>query len=242
MGGPSSLQELQGRAEQRRHVRGRRLAAVLLQQGEHDGFVPGEARPAADPLEHPEQAAVQEGLDHRRMHVILAAGGGAVPQAQRHLLDRGDHCRLRVLRRLRGPCRSQQRRRLHRARPGAEVLGREVLPHGLAHVGVHVPRADGFRGPFLVVVLEQLVAGDIAALTDDAGQARVLHLDRVGDPALPLEAEVEALPDDFYVLVAHGSEPVRLVLLHVGRVPDADERRLQQAHHRGQHLLPGEPG
>jgi len=185
---------------------------------------------------------VQEALHHRRVHVVLAAGGGAVPQAGGHLLDRGQNRRPRLLGRLRRPRRRQQRRRLHGPRPGAEVLGREVLPHALPHVGVHVPGADGPRRSLLVVVLEQLVAGDVPTLADDAGQAGVLHLDGVRHPALPLEAEAELGSHHPHVLVAQRGEPVRLVLLHVGGVADADEGGLQQTHHRGQHLLPRQPG
>src|SRR5262249_61758927 len=56
----------------------------------------------------------------------------------------------------------------HRARPRAEVLGRELLPRDLAEVGVDVARRDGVALTLVVHVLEQLVAGQLLALPHDA--------------------------------------------------------------------------
>src|SRR5438874_1098268 len=60
-----------------------------------------------------------------------------------------------------------------RPSPGAEVLGGDVLVGGLAQILVHLVRPDRVLLALVVEILEQLVAGQIAAPLDDAREATV---------------------------------------------------------------------
>ena len=73
--------------------------------------------------------------------------------------------------------------------PGAEVLGGELLAGDLAEVVVHVGRVDRVGLAVVVDVLEEFLAGQVAAALDDPGEPAVVQVDRVLDAALAPEPE-----------------------------------------------------
>ena len=93
--------------------------------------------------------------------------------------------------------------------------------------------------PVLVHALEQLVARQLLALPDDPGQPSIRDIDDVPLSALAAELEAEARPLDRDVPVPQGRQAERAVLLRILDVPDPDQRGLEEAHDRGEDLLPG---
>ncbi len=88
-----------------------------------------------------------------------------------------------------------------------------------------------------VEVLEEHVTGQGVALGHDGGQPAVADRHHVVLAALAPEAEVDHVAGDGDVPVAQRGQAERAVRLRVLLVPDADQRRLEQADQRGQHLL-----
>ena len=82
-----------------------------------------------------------------------------------------------------------------------------------------------------------MLAGDILALLDDAGQLAVAQVDLVLHAGLAVEVERDRRALDVDVAVAHRGQPVRFVLFRVLVVADADQRRFQQVHDRRDDLL-----
>jgi hypothetical protein len=175
------------------------------------------------------------------MDVALAADGFGVSEALGHRFDRTHDIALRLRRRR----ARRQRRELvggeHGPGPGAEVFRGEILAAGVAHVGVHVRRVDHLPLAAGVDVLEQLVSRNVAAGFDDAREARVVEIDRVPDSALPAELEADGSARDFRVLIAHGRQTERFIVLRVLLVADTDERLLEQLHDGGEHLFSRKP-
>jgi len=92
-----------------------------------------------------------------------------------------------------------------------------------------------------VDVLEQLIAGNLAAGLDDAREARVAEIDGVADAALAAELEAHGPPRNFRVLIAQGRQAKRFVVLRVLLVAHTDQRLLEQLHDGGEHLFPRKP-
>ncbi len=171
------------------------------------------------------------------MNVVLAAGGRPIAQRAGHVLDHLHHVAPRGRLALRRAERRQRRRGHHRPTPGAQILGRELFARRRAQVVVHVTGADALPLPILIVVLEQFVAGNVAALADDARQAAVAHVDGVLLAALADELEADGRPLDLHVLVAQRRQAVGAVGAGVLDVADANVGQLHQPQHRGQHLV-----
>ena len=172
------------------------------------------------------------------MDVAPAGDGGRVPEpfgGLPHRLHDGALGRTTV-----GLERPQRPVREHRARPGAEVLGREVVPADLAEVGVDVLGADVADLAGVVDVLEQVLTGKVLAARDDPAQPPVRHLDTVPLSGLADEAEPQRRAIDLRVAIAERGQAERLVEPGVLLVADPDERDLQQPDHGGQHLLAGQ--
>src|SRR5216117_1863074 len=179
--------------------------------------------------------AHQAGVD-----VVLAAHGARVAEAFRHGVDRADHIALGFALALRRSQRKKLPRREHRARPGPEVLRRDVPAGDLAKIGVHVVRRDGLALAGGVDVLEQLLPGQVLALLDDAGEAPVGDRHRVIDSALAAEAEEQFRALDLDMALAQGGEAEGAVLARVLVVAHADQRLVEQHHHGGEDLAPRE--
>ena len=76
------------------------------------------------------------------------------------------------------------------------------------------------------------------ALAHEAYEAPVVDGDLMLGAAFAAEAEQElAIAHELHVAVAQGRQPKRLVGAGVFLVPHADERSLQEAHHRSEHPL-----
>src|SRR5258706_5123468 len=184
--------------------------------------------------------ALEIGAHQSRVNVVLAAHGARVAEALRHGVDRADHVALGFALALRRPQQEKLPRREHRARPGPEVLRRDVPAGDLAKIGVHVVRRDGLALGGGVDVFEKLVPRQILALLNDAGEAPVGDRHRVVDSALAAEAEAHFCALDLDVAVAQRGESEGTVLARVLVVAHADQGLVQQHHHGGEDLPPGE--
>src|ERR1700704_5285660 len=184
--------------------------------------------------------ALEIGAHQSGVNVVLAAHGARVAEALRHGVDRADHVALGFALALRRSQHKKLPRREHRARPGAEVLRRDVPAGDLAKIGVHVVRRDGLALAGGVDVLEQLLPGQVLALLNDAREAPVGDRHRVIDPALPAEAEEQFRALDLDVTLAQGRETEGAVLARVLVVAHADQRLVEQHHHGGEDLAPRE--
>jgi hypothetical protein len=89
----------------------------------------------------------------------------------------------------------------------------------------------------LLLVLEQLVARQLAAAPDDARELRIVELHLMLLAALAAEMETDAGAPPRHVAGAQRGEPVGTVFARIAFVADADEGPLEQAHHRGNHLV-----
>src|SRR5882724_5933479 len=182
--------------------------------------------------------ALEIGAHQSGVNVVLAAHGARVAEALRHGVDRADHVALGFALALRRPQQEKLPRREHRARPGPEVLRRDVPAGDLAKIGVHVVRGDGLALAGRVDVFEELVPRQILALLDDARQAPVGDRHRVIDAALAAEAEEHFRALDLDVTVAQRGESEGAVLARVLVVAHADQRLVEQHHHGGEDLAP----
>jgi hypothetical protein len=217
------------------------LARAPAQEGQDGRLVhPGAAAraPRRDLL------ARQVPVEDRGVDVALAADGDRVAQAARHLRDGGHHVSLARRGRRRRDQGGERPRRQHRPRERSEVLGAEDLALGIrggqAYVLVDVVRAHSLAAAPLVEVLKQLVAGHVPATPNDARQPGIGQLDLVRLAALAPKVKPQPGPRDVDVAVAQRRQAVVLVGADVFAVPHADQRALEQPHHRGDHLLAGE--
>ena len=94
----------------------------------------------------------------------------------------------------------------------------------------------------VVEVVEELVAGDVAAGFDDAGEAAVGEVDGVLDAGLAFEVEGEAGAVDVDVAAAEGGEAEGVVFAGVGFVADADEGGFEEADDGGENFFAREAG
>src|SRR6267154_1224641 len=166
--------------------------------------------------------ALEIGAHQSGVNVVLAAHGARVAEALRHGVDRADHVALGFALALRRPQQEKLPRREHRARPGPEVLRRDVPAGDLAKIGVHVVRRDGLALSGGVDVLEQLLPGEVLALLDDSREAPVGDRHGVIDSALAAEAEEQLRAPDLDMTLAQGGEAEGAVLARVLVVAHAD--------------------
>ena len=127
-----------------------------------------------------------------------------------------------------------------RSRPSPEIFGAEILLSDLPDVMVHVAGVDGPRFSVVVQVLEEFVTGDLGAALDCRGYAPVLDLQLPLLARLAREIEPQDTASDCHVLATHGGQAVGLVLLGVFGVADPDQRLLEKADDRREHLLAGQ--
>ena len=90
---------------------------------------------------------------------------------------------------------------------------------------------------FIVHVLKQLVAWQVAASLDDSRQAHIVQIDRMSDAALAAELEPYVGSLHHGVPIAHGRQTDGSVVARVLLVADSDERLLEQLNGGRQYLL-----
>src|SRR2546423_14459698 len=176
------------------------------------------------------------------MDVARARDRARVPEAAGDLVDRGDDVppALSLAVERAGP--RERARREDGARPGTEVLRREVVSRDLAEVRVHVVGIDRVRRAISVGVLEEVLSRQLVELVDDARETAVGHVDLVGDTALAPEPETDLRPSDRDVVVSQRRQSERAVPLRVLVVADPDESLLEQPDDRRQYPLARETG
>src|ERR1051325_9056543 len=129
----------------------------------------------------------------------------------------------------------------NRTGPGPKILSREIRLGDLAEVLVHVARVDGSLLTIVVDVLEELLTGQILAVLHDPGEFFVLQIEGEPDAALSAKRKMDFFPLNLDVLVAHGCEAERAILLRVFFIADADQRGLEKFYDRGNDFFARQP-
>src|SRR5207245_9190209 len=175
-----------------------------------------------------------------RVYVIFPADLARVAKARRHGVDRLGDVAGGFAAAGGAPHVPRFGRGEHGAAPGAEVLGADVAPGERAQIGIDVIRGDRLALAGGVEVLEQLLAGQIAATLDDVRKARLGERDDVLDAALAAEAEAQRRAVDLHVAAAQRGQAVRAVGARVFVVADADQRLAEERDDRGEELPPAQ--
>src|SRR5438105_6969783 len=89
----------------------------------------------------------------------------------------------------------------------------------------------------LVEILEQLVAGKVAASLDDAGEPGIVDVALATQAAFAAKAEMDMAAFDRDMAVAQGGQSIALVVSGVFAVADPEQSQLQQPHDGRQNLL-----
>lgn len=89
----------------------------------------------------------------------------------------------------------------------------------------------------LVDILEQLRAGQVVAVLENAREPLVTDHFVMQDAVLATEIPHDASIFEAHVIIAQGDQPQAVVLLRILRVADARQRELHQPNHRRQNLL-----
>jgi hypothetical protein len=175
------------------------------------------------------------------MDVTLPADRLRIAQPLCDRFHRAQYVLLRLGGRLTGSTCDQQFGRQNGTGPGAEVLRRVLLAGDRAQILVDIRRVDGAADPLVIVVLEQLIAGNVAACLHYACEPAVVEVHLMFDAALPAKDESYSRPTHLHMPIAQCCQPKRMILLCVLVVPDANERLLEQLHGGPQHFFPCEP-
>ena len=93
----------------------------------------------------------------------------------------------------------------HRRRPSTEVLGRDVATGDLAQIAVDLLRRDVSEPARLVDIFEQLRAGQVVTVLEEARALRVGHHLVMQYAVLATEIEHDAPAFDAHVIVVQGS-------------------------------------
>ena len=189
-------------------------------------------------MRHGEAQAV--GLQQRGVHVVLPTHGARVTEPLCHRVERPHDVPVRFTTARRTPHRPEFHGSQHRASPGAEILGRDVATGDFSKIGVHVVRRNGLTLLGGVQVLEHFLPRQIPAPLNDAGEPGVGDGHGVFDPALAPEAELQQGPVDPHMPSAQSRQPEGAIGAGVFVVAHANERLVQQPHHRGEELAPGQ--
>ena len=175
------------------------------------------------------------------MHVAFSANRRCVAEAGRDACDGGAHIPFRMRRTVEALDLPQRQRRQDGSRPGAKILGGDVLSGDLPEIRVHIGRGDILLRAVVIDILQELLAGQLLAGLDDLGDAAVLDRERPLLAALADETEADLRSVDRHVAVLERREPVTLVLLGVVIVSNANQRRLQKMHDGRKDFFPQKP-
>ena len=118
----------------------------------------------------------------------------------------------------------------HGRRPRAKILGCEILAADLFQVCVDTGGRHITAVSRVVQVLEELLARQVAACTNDAGEPAVVETDFVTLAALASKLKADRRPCDIYVAVAQRGQTKGAICARVFIVADADEGALEQLH------------
>src|ERR1051326_8263831 len=173
------------------------------------------------------------------MNVILAAGGGSIPEPRGDRLDRIHDIVLTFCFGLGRSAGAQVDGGMDSTVPSAEIFGGNIFARDFAQIVVDHGGIHGHDIARLVDVFEQLVTRQIAAAGDDSGQAAVGHLKLVDLSALAAKAEANLATVHLDVLAAHGGHAVGIVLAGVLFVAHADVSQIHEPDNRGEHSLFG---
>lgn len=176
------------------------------------------------------------------MDVALAADAGGVAKFHGDALDGLDDVLLGGAEGGRLGEFAQSECGEHGAGPGAEVFGGEVLAGDFFEIGVDVGGGDAAAAAVCVKVLEEFLAGDVAAFFNSVGEFAVVEGDVVELAAFAFEAETDAAALYLDVFVAHGGEAEGVIGAGVFVVADADEGGFEKLDDGGEHLAAVEIG
>src|SRR3546814_9973695 len=108
------------------------------------------------------------------------------------------------------------------------MLGGELLAHRFADIGVDVARADRALIALLVDELEELLAGQVLAALDEAGQVSIGDGKLLHFSGLALETHLDRPALNLGVAIAQRGRAEALVLLGVAFVADAEVAEIEQ--------------
>jgi len=128
------------------------------------------------------------------MYVIFPANRARVAEARRHGVDRLDDVAVGFASAGGDTHAPQFDRGEHGAAPGAEVLGADVAPGERAQIGIDVIRGDRLALAGGVEVLEQLLAGQVAAALDDVREPGSESATMCSTPLLPRKLKRSVAP------------------------------------------------
>ena len=113
--------------------------------------------------------------------------------------------------------------------PGAEVLGGEVLAHGLAQVGVDIVRADRLHLALVIDILEQVLPRQVLHPPHHPRERGVGQADLALLTALGAEPQAQGAPGHLGVALAQGRGAETAVVPGVTLVADPDRPEIEQA-------------
>jgi len=125
------------------------------------------------------KSTLQVGIDDAGMDVVAAADGRGITEALSNTFHTADDMPFGVLIIRRRIHLAQKDGSLHGGAPGPKILRCERLARNFAEITVDVGRADLASRPIIIIILEQLVAGHVAATPHDTREARIVELDTV---------------------------------------------------------------
>ncbi|MNZ28836.1 hypothetical protein D3C78_460760 [compost metagenome] len=171
------------------------------------------------------------------MDVAAATDCRGVAQAQGDLLDGVDDLSARLALRL--PLQGAQAAQGQgTAGPGTIVLGREVAAGQLLQEGVDVGRTDTMALTKRILILKQVLAGQVHAALDQIGQATIAQGYLMFDSALAAKAEAYGAALDLDVAVAQGGQAEGVVVAGILTVANTDQGGVEQADHQGHDFFP----
>ena len=132
----------------------------------------------------------------------------------------------------------EQRQRVQRGVPGAEILGREIAAHAFAQIVVDLSRIDGAPIALLVDVLEQRLARQFLAAAHELREACIFDQHVVLRAALAAELQQRlAARREARMTVAQCGQAEAAVAARVLGIADAHLGGIQQLHHQRENLL-----
>lgn len=127
-----------------------------------------------------------------------------------------------------------------RARPGAEILRRNLVAGDVAQIGIHILGSDVARHIVLAEIAEELLPRQVLTFLDDAGEAQVFEIDVALDAVLGAKIEDDLPAFHTHMAIAQRRQAEAFIGLCIFLVADPRQRALEQPHDRRQYLLLGQ--
>src|SRR2546428_6513728 len=114
--------------------------------------------------------------------------------------------------------------------PSPEILCGKIHLSYLAQVFIDVVGVNASLRAIVIDVLEKLLPRQILAALDDLCESPIVKVEREFDAAFAAKCELNFRSLNFDMLVAHGGQSKRTILLGVFFIADSDQRRFEKLH------------